>query len=196
MLSNTTMYGIGCMKKRIVYSLGILSICATIVCALGRKPSKVDIEGVKTGDIILHCASDKSVYPRYDTLIFMLTIKNESSKELVSEKIFSDYVEPSSAVSLIAVDEKGNRYSGFVGNRTDPGKDFDHYAIKIFPKKMLIFNFYHRDLRIPVFANDKPFAAISDRPGSYTVHAQIKKGLFNTKTPLISNKITITVSKK
>lgn len=184
------------MKKIIINSLCILVACSSIVYALGKKPSKVSKEGVKTDDIILHLASEKGVYSKYDTLTFVVTIENDKDKELISEKIFSDYVEPTSAVSLIAVDEKGTRYSGYGGNRTDPGEDFEHYAITILPKKMLIFTFYHRELRMPVFENDKPFAEISDRQGTYTIHAQIQQDLFKTKAPLVSNKIKITVTKK
>lgn len=184
------------IKKIFITSLFILSVCSIMVFALGRKPSEVNEEGVKTDGIVIHCATDKTVYSKYDAMIFTVTIKNDRNEELFSEKIFSDYVEPSSAVSLIAVDEEETRYSGYVGNRTDPGEDFEHYSVKILPKKMLIFTFYHRDLQKPILENDKSFSEISDRPGSYTIYAQIQQDLFKTKFPLVSNKIKITVTKK
>ena len=60
----------------------------------------------------------------------------------------------------------------------------------------MIFNIYHRELRKPIFQGDRPFAEISDRPGTYTIHAQVKQDLFSTKYPLVSNKIKITITKK
>lgn len=164
--------------------------------AMGRSPRQDVKEGVTTDGIVLYLASDKQVYSRYDSIIFFFSIVNKRGEKLMSEKIFSDYVEPTSAVALIALDREGNRYSGYGGNRTDPGEEFDHYAITIMPKKILTFNLFHRELREPLYESDKSFTHISDRPGTYTINALIQKDFLNTNFPLVSNKITIIVNKK
>lgn len=163
--------------------------------SMGRDPADKLPDGITTDGIMLYLASDKPVYGKYDTIIFAFALLNTREEKVESRKIFSAYVEPSSVVALIAIDEKGNRYSGYVGNRTDPGDDFDHYAIEIHPKKVLSFSFYHRDLRKPLYENDRSLTQISDRIGTYTIHARVRKDFLSTQHSLLSNTFTIQVIK-
>ena len=183
------------MKNKILI-LCLFIFCVALIFAAGKKPPEKLKDGITTEGLNLCLASGQKAYTKFDAVLFAFSIYNEREKVVSSEKIFSDFVEPASAVALIAIDEEGTRYSGYAGNRTDPGEDYDHHEIMILPKKEMVFSFYHRDLRNSLFAHDKPFTALSDRVGTYTLHAQISKDIFKTKLPLVSNKITITITKK
>ncbi|MBD3272409.1 MAG: hypothetical protein GF384_07735 [Elusimicrobia bacterium] len=162
---------------------------------MGRKKPASIRDGITTNGVLLHLTSDQETYARFDSILFSVTMYNERTTTIESEKIFSDYVEPSSIVSLIAVDEQGNRYSGHAGNRTDPGDDFTHYSIQVLPNKTIQFNFYHRELTKPVTPADEPLALMSDRIGPYTVHAEISSEFLSSDKPLLSNTIQLSIHK-
>lgn len=51
------------------------------------------------------------------------------------------------------------------------------------------------DLRKPLYENDRSLTQISDRIGTYTIHARVRKDFLSTQHPLLSNKFTISVEK-
>jgi hypothetical protein len=166
-----------------------------LVFAEGRMPKKEAVVGVETDGLIIYFSTDQKQYAQYDAIHFTVALANTRKEPVTGENILCQHIDPVSTIRIIAFDDKGNRYSGSAGNRIDVDEEHDHNCLIIPPKNSYTINFFQRDLSKTVTAGDKPCSALSDKAGTYTVHAIIDKKLLKTPQDIQTKSVTITVKR-